>query len=268
MKIAVAQISTGRDVNANLELVRASVADAASRGAQLVVFPEATMRAFGHNLTDIAEPLDGPFAKQVRSIAARHNVTLVVGMFTPGGKGHVRNTLLVTGAGVEGHYDKIHLFDAFGFTESDTVTPGNERLVLDIAGTRVGFATCYDVRFPQLFIDNAREGAEVNVICASWGSGVGKVEQWRLLTRARALDSTSFVVACGQADPQAACVEAVPGAPTGVGYSAVIAPDGRVLAEASAAPELLLVDTNEAAGVGVVNTVRESIPVLRNARLS
>ncbi|MCC9059325.1 nitrilase-related carbon-nitrogen hydrolase, partial [Neisseria gonorrhoeae] len=61
------------------------------------------------------------------------------------------NTLLVTGPGIEASYDKIHLFDAFGFAESDTVAPGSDPLVVDIAGVRVGFATCYDIRFPALF---------------------------------------------------------------------------------------------------------------------
>lgn len=116
MKIAIAQISTGKDVVANLNLVRTKIDEAAQAGAELVVFPEATMRAFGFNLTSIAEPLDGPFASGVREAARGAGVTAVVGMFTPQDAEHVRNTLLITGPDGTWHYDKIHLFDAFGYS--------------------------------------------------------------------------------------------------------------------------------------------------------
>ena len=81
-------------------------------------------------LQAVAEPLDGRFADGVRSLAAELGVLLVVGMFTPASDGRVRNTLLATGAGTEASYDKIHLYDAFGFTESRTVAPGREPVVM------------------------------------------------------------------------------------------------------------------------------------------
>ena len=74
-------------------------------------------------------------------------------------------------------------------------------MTFEVNGTTFGLATCYDVRFPALFTANARAGAQVNIVCASWGAGEGKAEQWDLLVRARAVDSTTFVVACGQGDP-------------------------------------------------------------------
>ena len=139
-----------------------------------MVFPEATMRAFGNSLLDIAEPLDGPWATRVRTIAAEHGIVIVAGMFTPGTAGDggkVRNTLLVTGRGIDASYDKIHLFDAFGFAESDTVDAGTEPATFELDGVTFGLATCYDIRFPDLFTENADRGAEVNIVCASWGSG-------------------------------------------------------------------------------------------------
>ena len=149
MRIAAAQILSGRDPADNLRLVRESVTEAAARGARIVALPEATMRAFGAGrLDEIAEPLDGPWAREVAEIAREHGVVVVVGMFTPGQGGRVRNTLLVTGpAGGDAAggpdrdlhlgYDKIHLFDAFGFAESDTVEPGDAtRVVTDDAETR------------------------------------------------------------------------------------------------------------------------------------
>ncbi|MDN5916822.1 MAG: hydrolase, partial [Pseudonocardia sp.] len=150
MRIALAQISSTRDPSENLATVRRQTRAAAGAGARLVVFPEATMCCFGVKLGPVAEPLDGPWASGVREVAAEAGVTVVAGMFTPSGDGRVRNTLLVTGGGVEAHYDKIHMFDAFGFAESDTVAPGGHPVAVDVDGTAVGLTTCYDIRFPEV----------------------------------------------------------------------------------------------------------------------
>lgn len=269
LRVALAQICSTRDVESNLDLVRRQIAQAVARGARLVVFPEATMRAFGHHLHSIAEPVDGPFANAVAEAARAHEVTVAVGMFTPAqgdsrAQPKVRNTLLVAGPEGVQSYDKIHLYDAFGFAESDTVEPGSSQLRVAVDGTIVGMTICYDIRFPQLFINHARAGAKVIVVPTSWGAGPGKIAQWEVLARARALDSTSWILACDQADPQAAGVEARSGAPTGIGRSLVVSPTGVVVAAAGAAPELLVVDLD----LDAVEQARSSLPVLINARLS
>ena len=262
MRLAIAQIISSADTKANLGLVWDYAAQAANAGAQLVVFPEATMRAFGHSLKDIAEPLDGPWANEVRRIAKELDIVIVAGMFTPGREGRVRNTLLVTGPGVDTSYDKVHLFDAFGFTESKTVDAGESPVTFELDGTVFGLATCYDVRFPALFTANANAGAQVNIVCASWGAGEGKAGQWDLLVRARALDSTTFVVACGQGDPATIGAGAAGTAPTGIGHSAVITPLGTAQVALGGKPELAVVDIDPAA----VGDVRAKLPVLANAR--
>lgn len=263
MRTALAQITSGPDLERNLDLVRSFTERAAAAGAQLVVFPEATMRAFGHRLTDVAEPVDGPWADAVRRIAAEHDVTLVVGMFTPGADGKVRNTLLATGRGVEAHYDKIHLFDAFGFAESDTVDAGEAPVTFTVDGVTVGLATCYDVRFPALFTRLANDGAQLIAVCASWGAGPTKVDQWDLLVRARALDATVYVAACGQADPAVTGVPVKEGAPTGVGHSALVDPLGFPVATLGGRADLLVADVDP----DVVARTRQTLPVLANARL-
>ena len=284
MRIALAQIVSGEDPAANLSLVAEQAARAAGSGADLVLFPEATMRCFGRSLREVAEPLNGPWANGVRQIADQHRIAIVAGMFTPSEDGRVRNTLLAVGPGLDAHYDKIHLFDAFGFTESVTVAPGEEPVVISVAGVRVGLTTCYDVRFPGLYLALAEQGAELVAVCASWAAGPGKVDQWALLTRARALDATVFVAAAGQADPLAAGAArtAVPGgsetlaadngaggwvpqptAPTGVGHSALISPRGEVLESLGAEPGLLVADLDPAD----LAAVRAAIPVLANRRI-
>ncbi len=262
MLTALAQIASTGDPAENLRRVRAAVRDAAARGARLVVLPEAAMCAFGAPLAPVAEPLDGPWATGVREAAAEAGVTAVVGMFTPGDGGRVRNTLLVTGGGVEASYDKVHLFDALGSRESASVVPGGELLVVEVDGVGVGLATCYDLRFPGLFLALADRGAQLVAVPASWGAGPGKRAQWDLLVRARALDSTSFVAACDQADPASAGTRAVPGAPTGIGASLVASPLGEVLDQLGPGPGALVVDVPTAQ----VDEVRRVLPVLANRR--
>jgi predicted amidohydrolase len=264
MRIALAQILSGTDPVANLDLVREYTDRAVAAGAQLVVFPEATMCRFGVPLASIAEPLngpDGPWAEAVRRIAAEAGITVIAGMFSPSGDGRVTNTLIAAGPGSpnepDAHYHKIHLYDAFGFTESRTVAPGHEPVVITVDDVRVGLSLCYDIRFPELYTELARRGAQLIVVCASWGSGPGKLEQWTLLARARALDSMSYVAAAGQADPG---LKSSSRAPTGVGGSLVASPLGEVVASAGTDPQLLVADID----VADVASARENIAVLRN----
>jgi predicted amidohydrolase len=261
MRIAAAQILSGTDPTDNLQVVRDYTRRAAEAGATLVAFPEATMCRFGVPLAPIAEPVDGPWADGVRAIAADAGITVVAGMFTPADDGRVANTLLAAGPGTpnqpDTHYDKIHLYDAFGFTESRTVAPGREPVVITVDGVEVGLTTCYDIRFPELFTTLARRGAELIVVSASWAAGPGKLEQWTLLARARALDCTSYIVAAGQADPGEPLASS---APTGVGGSLVVSPFGDVVASAGADPQLLVADL----ALEQVAKARETIAVLRN----
>jgi predicted amidohydrolase len=266
MRIALAQILSGTDPAANLELVRDYAVRAAEAGAKLVVFPEATMCRFGVPLRPVAEPVDGAWADGVRRIATDAGITVIAGMFTPADDERVKNTLIAAGPGTpnepDSRYDKIHLYDAFGFAESRTVAPGHEPVVITVDDLRVGLTVCYDIRFPALYTELARRGAQLIVVCASWGTGPGKLEQWTLLARARALDSMSYVAAAGQADPGDTLTGpgSGPGAPNGVGGSLVVSPLGEVLASAGDQPQLVVADID----VTAVTKARDSIAVLRN----
>lgn len=261
MRIALAQIRSGTEPTANLKLVEHYTRRAAEAGAGLVLFPEATMCRFGAPLAEVAEPLDGSWADGVRRIAASAGVTVIAGMFVPSDDGRVTNTLIASGPGVDAHYDKIYLYDAFGFTESRTVAPGHEPVTIEVAGdcgpVTVGLSLCYDIRFPELYVELARRGAQLITVHASWGTGPGKLEQWTLLARARALDTGSFVCAVGQAYPGD---EIAALGPTGVGGSVVSSPVGEVIEAAGPDPSLLVTDVDPDG----VQTVRDTIAVLRN----
>lgn len=263
LRIAGAQFTATGDPAANLRTIGDLTARAAERGARLVVHPEAAMASFAGRLDTVAEPLDGRFADGVRALAEEHGVTLVVGMFTPADevvtedgrqRARVHNTLLVTGPGtVETTYRKIHLYDAFGTRESDTVAPGDEVRTVEVEGWTVGLATCYDVRFGEHFTALGRAGAELVVLPASWGDGPGKASQWDLLTRARAHDAQSWLLAVGQAWT----VDSVKG-PFGIGRSVLADPTGEVRARLGGGEDVLVADLDRA----TLERTRAAVPVL------
>lgn len=267
MLVAAVQILTGGSLEENLELAVEKIREAAENGAQLIVLPEATSQAFGAGrLDEQAQGLDGSFVATIRSVVQQLGVTVVLGMFSPAdtverdGKtiNRVSNTALIAGPDVLGGYDKIHTYDAFNYKECDTVRAGEALVAFDVAGITVGVATCYDIRFPEQFKELARQGAQVIVVPTSWADGAGKLEQWRLLTAARALDSTSYIVAAGQARPGGAEMAGQDSGPTGIGHSVVVAPDGTRVVEAGYEPEIIYAEIDS----DLVAQTRKALPVL------
>jgi deaminated glutathione amidase len=220
-----------RTASPDPEVNRAAVAECVGADTDLVVFPEANARDFGTPGSDVsafAEALDGPFATEVATAAKRHATTIVAGMFETGpDPARPYNTLVVRGA-AEAAYRKVHLYDSFGFRESDRLTAGPiEPVLVDLGGFRVGLMTCYDLRFPELSRRLSDEGAEIFVVPAAWVAGDRKVDHWRTLVRARAIENVAYVVAVGQPGPRYC------------GHSMVVDPLGDVIAEAGEGEETL-----------------------------
>lgn len=256
MRIALAQLTATSDPQVNLAAIQERTVDAAAAGAELVVFPEASMAVFGSAARAAAESVDGPWAAAVAELARTQGITIVVGMFTTTASSRIQNTLLVAGE-ASASYQKLHLFDALGYAESDQIAPGDEPVWFDLGGHRLGLATCYDVRFPGLFTHLARRGAEVILVPAAWAPGEDKLRQWRTLVSARAMDSTSFVVAVDQS--LSATGDRLP---AGIGHSMVADPSGKLLLELGEADELAVIDLD----LEVVAAVRERLPVLQHER--
>ncbi len=253
MRVAACQISAGTNPVENLRIAREAIARAARAGARIALLPEAAMASFAAPLGEVAEPLDGPYAQGLRTAAAEHGITVAAGLFEPAGDGRVYNTVLLTGPGGEATYRKIHLFDAFGSRESDTVAPGSELVTTTVDGIVVGIATCYDVRFADQFTALGRAGAQLVLLPASWGDGPGKAEQWDVLVRARAMDAQAWLLACGQA-----WVPPQPALALGIGRSSLCGPLGEVRARLDHQPGLLVADID----LDLVSDVRSRIPIL------
>ncbi|SEF50418.1 Predicted amidohydrolase [Thermomonospora echinospora] len=257
--MALCQIPVGDDPEENLQEVRKALGRA--EGADLAVFPEAVQVRFGNTLADVAEPLDGPFVGELRRLAREHGTALVSGVFEPAGDGRVYNTAVAIDAagGLAGTYRKIHLFDAFGDHESERVAPGDRPVVVELAGTRIGLVTCYDVRFPELARALVDQGAEVLVVIAAWAQGVFKEEHWTTLVRARAIENTTWVVAVDKAPDRTPPPKGNPG---GVGRSMLVDPMGTVLADLGPFPSVQVTELDPE----VTGRVRRFLPSLAHRR--
>jgi len=261
MRIALCQLPISPDPAVNLARVADALAAAAQQGADLAVCPEATQARFGSDLRAVAEPLDGGFGSGLAEIARRTQVAVVAGVFEPTPDGRVYNTAVAydaSGARVAA-YRKIHLFDSLGEQESAVVAPGSEPVVADLAGIRAGFATCYDIRFPELARALAAGGAELIVVPTAWAAGLFKEEHWVTLVRARAIENTVWVAAAGQVpDPASPPTRA----PTGVGRSMLVDPMGVVRADLGPSPQVVVADLDSA----VTAQVRAVLPCLEHRR--
>jgi predicted amidohydrolase len=261
MRVALCQIPVSTQPTVNLSRIESALTSASEQGSDLAVFPEGSQVRFSADLRVAAEPLDGPFCTGLSRAARTSGVALMAGVFEPAQGGLVYNTVVAydaTGQLVAA-YRKIHLFDALGQRESDTVAPGAEFVVAELAGLKVGILTCYDVRFPELARALTMRGADLIAIPAGWAAGLFKEEHWVTLVRARAIENTIWVAAAGQVpDPD----EPATKAPTGVGRSMLVDPMGtaRLDLGSSAGVSVGVVDTE------VTAKVRSILPCLSHRR--
>jgi len=251
MRVAVVQQGSDLEPAVN----RARLDGLAPHDADLVVFPEAFARDFGEAGSDVsehAEALDGPFAREVARVAEDRGTTVVAGMFERSADpARPFNTLVVRGA-ASADYRKIHLYDSFGYRESDRLSAGDISPVLtEIGGLTLGLMTCYDLRFPELARGLVEAGADVLVVPAAWVAGERKLDHWRTLVRARAIENTAYVVAAAQP------------APRYTGHSMVVDPLGDVLAEAGDGDEVITAVLER----DVLAEARRTNPSLANRRM-
>jgi deaminated glutathione amidase len=255
MRVAVVQQASALEPEVN----RARLQELTPDDTDLVVFPEAFARDFGDAGSDVsafAEPLEGPFAAEVARVAEARQTTVVAGMFeSSDDPARPFNTLVVRGA-TTADYRKVHLYDSFGYRESDRLSAGplpepSGAALAKVGDFTVGLMTCYDLRFPELARVLVDAGAEVLVVPAAWVAGPRKVDHWRTLLRARAIENTAYVVAAAQPPPRYC------------GHSMVVDPLGDLLAEAGEDDEILTATLAR----DVLEEARRTNPSLANRRL-
>jgi predicted amidohydrolase len=265
-KAAAIQMCSGVDPEKNaLHMVRL-VREAAAQGAIYIQTPEMTgalqrdRQAMRAALRDETGDI---IVSTARSLAQELGIHLHIGstaIARTDGKIANRSFLFAPGGRQIASYDKIHMFDVDldngeSWRESSAYEPGAEARVADLPFARLGFAICYDVRFPQLFRTEALAGAEILTVPAAFTRQTGEAH-WEVLLRARAIENGAFVIAAAQGGVHEDGRETF-------GHSMIVDPWGKILASAGGTGEaLVLADIDIAA----VKAARGKIPNLKNAR--
>lgn len=254
MRASLIQIAVDPDEPVESRRARVARLVREERGrAELVVLPELwPMGAFAYEeFAAESEPLKGPTYEAMSAAARDAEVWLHAGSLVEAVSGALYNTSLVFSPDGElaASYRKIH---RFGFDKGEAVlmAAGEDLVTVDLPLLTVGVATCYDLRFPELFRGLVDAGAQAFVIPAGWPAR--RLAHWTLLARARAVENQAYVLACGTAGTHAGVEQA--------GHSIVVDPWGEVLAEAGPDEEILRVDLDPAK----VTATREQFPALKD----
>ncbi|HEX9102894.1 MAG TPA: carbon-nitrogen hydrolase family protein [Polyangia bacterium] len=231
----VVQVTSGADLQRNLDRCRELTEEAAEMGAELIVLPENFAFLGEHETAKMAVaeavPGDGRILATMRQIARDLEVDLVLGgMPEAVSPTHVHNTSVYVDARGElrGIYRKIHLFDVAipdgaVYRESASVKPGDEAVVVDGRFGKVGLSICYDLRFPELYRTLVGAGARILTVPAAFTLHTGR-DHWHPLLKARAIENLAFVLAAAQFGRHNA-------KRVTFGHACIVDPWGHVLAE-------------------------------------
>ncbi|MXR42062.1 carbon-nitrogen family hydrolase [Halobaculum sp. WSA2] len=273
MRLALAQIEVrAADRDGNLDRALAAIADAADRGADLVALPELwNVGYFAFEAYERgAEPLSGPTLTRLAEAATDHDVALLAGSIVedlaesaaagedvPADGGLANTAVLFDSDGDRrAVYRKHHLF-GYESAETRLLTPGEALPVVDLSGVRIGVTTCYDLRFPEQFRaladgGDGETGVDLVLVPSAWP--YPRVEHWRTLSRARAIENLAYVATVnGSGSFEDAEL---------LGRSTVYDPWGTTLASAGDEPALVSADIEP----DRVERVREEFPALRDRR--
>lgn len=268
MRLALAQLDIEPNQPAtNRQRAVAAIQDAAAKGADLVALPEIfTVGYFSFDAyADAAEALDGPTTTLLSEQASEHDIAVLAGTFvedlaasatrgfeTPAPEGYANTAVFLDrGGNRQAVYRKHHLF-GYDSAETELLTPGETLPTVLFEGFTIGITTCYDLRFPELYRHLQEQGTTLILVPSAWP--YPRVEHWKVLTQARAIENLSYVGAVNGAGSFADA--------TLLGRSAIYDPWGTKLAGAGDDSALIVADVDPA----VVSGVREEFPALSDKR--
>jgi omega-amidase len=218
------------DLKGNLERASTLIEKAARRGSEIMVLPEMWTLGFDY---DAMSKLPPSYLKDtldlLSDLAVKSRSYIISGTLPEGSEDRVYNTAFVIDPAGEvvGKYRKVHLFDGMG--EKDFFAAGWQEGFCETHLAKLGIAVCYDIRFPELFRQNALHGAEIIFVPAQFPSP--RQEHWEVLLRARAIENQLFVVGCNRVGKMKS-IEFF-------GNSMIVGPYGEIIEEAGEGEEVL-----------------------------
>jgi omega-amidase len=254
MRIAILQLDIAfGDPQANREKAREWIARAAMQGTDLIVLPEMWNTAYSlENIREIADQNGRETTELCSELARQHNVNILAGSVADLRDGEVYNTtyLFDRSGQTVGSYSKIHLFRLMD--EEKYLQGGDHVGAFTVDGVEIGSMICYDLRFPELARTLSLGGAKVLFLPAEWPHP--RLNHWRHLQIARAIENQMFVVSCNRVGRA--------GETEFFGHSMVIDPWGEILFEADDQEGLHMVEID----LGVVPEIRSRIPIFEDRR--
>ena len=263
-KAACVQVNASDNMAVNIETAMQSVRDAALQGAQLVLLPEnVAMMAFGADQirANAFAQTDHPAIPAFQALAKELGIWLHGGTLAIKVGDKIANRAFVFSPDgvVAATYDKIHMFDVDlgggeSYRESETFTPGSDKVLVNLPWGGLGITTCYDMRFPYLYRALAQAGAQFLAVPAAFTVPTGRAH-WEVLLRARAIENGCYVFAPAQTGTHARGRETY-------GHALIIDPWGEVIKDAGDAPGIILADIDTAK----VTEARAKVPSLTHTR--
>jgi len=267
MRIAAIQMTATSDKSRNLSEAYHLLQEAIERGSDLIAFPEnfSILTNNNEDYLNQAETLRGLTVETLREWAAEFDVWILGGSIPlksrTNPKRVTNSSLLISDKGdIKARYDKIHLFDVTiqgdqKYEESQIVLPGKKVITAKTPWAKIGLSVCYDLRFPELYRKQSRAKAEILFIPSAFTKTTG-IAHWDVLTRARAIENLSYVVAPAQTGSP------YPGRET-YGHTRIIDPWGRVISERLAGPGIVWANLD----LERLKKIRNEFPALKNRRL-
>src|SRR6202049_2364347 len=264
-KVALIQMRSGLEPQANLAAVLAGVDEAKGGGADYVQTPEMTNVLENKRerlFTKIFSEEQDPTLATLREVARKLSIYIHLGSLAVKAspeKAANRGVLIDRKGDIAARYDKIHMFDVDlaggeSYRESNTYRPGELAVVADLPWGRLGLTVCYDLRFPALYRALAEAGASFLAIPSAFTQQTGEAH-WHVLLRARAIENGSFVFAAAQGGKHENGRETF-------GHSMIVDPWGTIIAETATEPGVVLARIDPAQ----VAAARTKIPSLTHGR--
>lgn len=263
MKISAIQLNSQPDLDQNLEMTYILVKKAAGKGADLVALPENfAFMGDEQKRLEQAEEISRATEKALKEWAVEFEIYLLGGGYpVPVENGKVSNCARLINSNGEtiALYDKIHLFDVElsekeTYRESDMVKAGRDIVVavLPEFGMKAGLSICYDVRFPELYRELVKQGADILFVPAAFTRPTGKAH-WKTLLKARAIENSAFVVAPAQTGKHGNKRETY-------GHAVIIDPWGNILADAGEEPGIAMAELK----LDDLKEIRRKLPALEH----